>query len=643
MKKLLSIRQSLATRFILYFIVGILLMLIPTMGVLFYLVRDNLRNGIRDEATLLCQFTVAQFEQAFLEWEAAGKIMVAHFSRVDGDLTMAEIRESMDDALQAVSDIRTAVVVFEPGVLPELSGKPFMMVRYRDGAEMFSEGPVFLNDTRYLEVKAAGKALWLEPFQVKDDFIACYASPIYRSDANGVKQFVGVACVEVSCAWLQEQVDLIHPQGEGYAFLLTRGQYVLACDNKQNLGKNLIDLPYRTDANFDEFSSSLKNGLPRDIIAQSEETGECLHLFFQVMRSTGWSFALVFPEARMNILLNAFHHTFTIMIVEALVVMILIALSMYFRFSTPLRKVMHFASEIGRGKLTEPAPKVSGKDEIAMLAATIDNMRNSLQEYIASIQTMTKAQERTANELEIANRIQLGILPDHASQLFSQREFGVSAAMSPAKEVGGDLYDVSLIAPNKLCIVIGDVSGKGIPAAMLMVVTQTLQRGMVHGGDCSPKKVVAKLNDILSAYKKMNFFVTYLMGILDLESGVFTYCNAGHNPFLVLKKDGTVATPCRRNGIPVGVKAHYEYTEAQCTLDHGDAILLYTDGVVDAENAQHQFFGMGRLKAIAEECASKNCSAEEVGEAIVHGVASFSEKCDQHDDMTYLCVKRKEL
>lgn len=179
-----------------------------------------------------------------------------------------------------------------------------------------------------------------------------------------------------------------------------------------------------------------------------------------------------------------------------------------------------------------------------MLTLTIDRMRSSLIEYIQHLKVVTSAQEKIASELQIARTIQAGLLPDVGPSFPNSGYFDVDASMIPAKEIGGDMFDCAMLTPDKLRFVIGDVSGKGIPASLFMAITQMLQRILWQVKGYSPKEIVNKMNNVLASNNGGRLFVTFLCGSIDAKTGIMTYCNAGHDPFYILKKNGSFEAPC---------------------------------------------------------------------------------------------------
>jgi sigma-B regulation protein RsbU (phosphoserine phosphatase) len=239
-------------------------------------------------------------------------------------------------------------------------------------------------------------------------------------------------------------------------------------------------------------------------------------------------------------------------------------------------------------------------------------------------------------ELDIATSIQTGILPRTFPAFPDRQEFDIYAQMITAKEVGGDLYDFFLIDKYRLGLIIGDVSGKGVAAAMLMAVSKTLLQASAMKGVPTDTSL-SEVNKVLVNNSPSNMFVTVFYGILDTRSGAFEYCNGGHNPPYLLSKDGKVMQVENIGGLFLGALKDVEYESNVTMLQPGETIFFYTDGVTEAEDMNEDEFAEKRLEA----CLSKNQKSglKEIIENVIDEVQTFSEGMHQVDDITCLAVR----
>ena len=243
---------------------------------------------------------------------------------------------------------------------------------------------------------------------------------------------------------------------------------------------------------------------------------------------------------------------------------------------------------------------------------------------------VTATKERIESELAVARNIQMAMIPKIFPPFPERSDLDMHAGLVPAKEVGGDLYDF-YIRDEKLFFCIGDVSGKGIPASLVMAVTRALFRTL-SGHEDSPAKIVAAMNDSLSEGNEYNYFVTFFLGILDLGSGRLRYCNAGHNAPVMLTD--RIAPLQVEPNLPIGILSGMNYKEQEFQMRYDDAIYLYTDGITEAENTAHQLFGEERMLSVLHT----RRSAEEQVNSVVKAVSGFVGEAPQSDDQTLLFI-----
>jgi sigma-B regulation protein RsbU (phosphoserine phosphatase) len=239
-------------------------------------------------------------------------------------------------------------------------------------------------------------------------------------------------------------------------------------------------------------------------------------------------------------------------------------------------------------------------------------------------------------ELDVASRIQKSMVPRKFPPFPERDEFEILATMTPAKEVGGDFYDFFLIDEEQLGFVIGDVSGKGVPAALYMAVCRTLIKSTALRG-LPPQVCLEQINGMLAAEGVSNMFVTVFYGILNTRSGEVAYCNGGHNPPYILRRDGRVEATEMTGGLVLGVFGKATYQAKQITLGAGDGLFLYTDGITEAMDSENNEFTESRL----EDCLRRRSSltlAETIS-GVVDEVKKFVDGAPQNDDMTILALK----
>ena len=261
-------------------------------------------------------------------------------------------------------------------------------------------------------------------------------------------------------------------------------------------------------------------------------------------------------------------------------------------------------------------------------------MRRRIQALEAQHREETEKQRITA-ELDMAGRIQNGSLPHRFPPFPDRHEFDLYASMDPARAVGGDFYDFFLVDDDHLCLVMADVSGKGIPAALFMMVSKAiLQSGAIHGS--TPAEILGKTNDAICSNNQEEMFVTVWLGILEISTGRIVAANAGHE-YPALSKNGTFTLMKDRHGLVIGALEGAKYRDYELTLSPGDKLFLYTDGVPEATDAQQQMFGTDRMLEALN--GDPDASPEQVLENVRRAVDGFVQAAEQFDDLTMLCLE----
>jgi len=291
------------------------------------------------------------------------------------------------------------------------------------------------------------------------------------------------------------------------------------------------------------------------------------------------------------------------------------------------------AETIASGNLEVPVELVSDKDT---LGKALDKMAKDLKSYIATIEETTAAKERIESELRIARDIQMGTLPKIFPPFPDRSEFEIYATLEPAREVGGDLYDFFFIDDDHLCFAVGDVSGKGVPAALFMAISKTLVKMKATEGLTSDE-VLTRINQDLSVDNPSLMFVTLFLGILNIRTGELVYSNAGHEPPYVIRDNGDIELLKLTGGVMLGVEEDFIYQSGRIVLKEGETLFLYTDGVTEAMDRDDQLFSDARVQQTLARLKQREIKD------ILHGVRSeieaFTGGTPQSDDITMLALR----
>ena len=302
----------------------------------------------------------------------------------------------------------------------------------------------------------------------------------------------------------------------------------------------------------------------------------------------------------------------------------------------PLKDFTDSVVSIAEGNLDTPLPDIHSEDELKQLRDSFEYMQHSLKQHITDLQATTASKERLQSELKIAHDIQMGMIPTTFPQ---RQDLDLFASMTPAKEVGGDLYDF-IIEGDELFFIIGDVAGKGVPASLYMAVTRTLFRNLA-GNYQSAANIVREMNHAIASTNDSYVFVTVFVGVLDMKTHYLTYCNAAHNAPVMITTEGECSLLEVETNLPIGVEDRYNYNEQQVDFPPGSALLLYTDGLTEAmyfsNDGSRKLFGEQRVLHDVEK--NSKASAIEVIDFLKQHVSVFADGTEQSDDLTMLFLR----
>ncbi len=332
--------------------------------------------------------------------------------------------------------------------------------------------------------------------------------------------------------------------------------------------------------------------------------------------------------------------TIVISTISLMVVLSVIAFfNIKYRLVKPINQIIsetkYFAKESANSDVLKT--KNYKVKEVDTLRLSIDRMEDDMIKYINNLTKMTTDKEKISAELNIASQIQTNSVPNTFPAFPDRSDFDVYAYMRPAKEVGGDFYNFALIDKTHLAMIMADVSGKGVPASLFMMVSNILLTESLRGG-FTPKEALKYVNNRICERNLLNMFVTIWVGVLNLETGEVIASNAGHDDPLVLS-NGAYDFKKSSHGVAVGAMKDMEYVNYEFKINNGDKIFLYTDGVPEATDRNNDMYGLNKLEDTLN--SNKNKSCKETIEAVLDSVERFVGEAPQFDDITMLCVEYK--
>lgn len=294
-----------------------------------------------------------------------------------------------------------------------------------------------------------------------------------------------------------------------------------------------------------------------------------------------------------------------------------------------------FSEEVNIPPQLQKTAEASG-DEVGQLTRAYIEMEQTLRRYLEDLKRTTATKQRIESELNIAHDIQMSLVPRTFPAYPEQPEFDLHASLVPAREVGGDFYDFFFVDANRLCIAIADVSDKGVPASLFMALTRTLLRTVGRDPDTDPAAIMARMNEDISSDNDSCMFVTAFCGFLDIRSGVLSYCNAGHDPPLLLR-DGEVELLPSTAGVALGMSEQARYSLDEVQLQPDDLLFLYTDGITEAMDPEGQAYGRERLMNLLRLQAGQH-ACDALLNRVVAAVREHARDAAQSDDMTLLAL-----
>ncbi|MFP3998403.1 MAG: SpoIIE family protein phosphatase [Desulfobacterales bacterium] len=431
---------------------------------------------------------------------------------------------------------------------------------------------------------------------------------------------------------LEDQFKEMRIAGSGSIFIFDSGNEIVVppagIDNIEALDSHFPDL---VRDNFDEGYESIRLD------------GENMIVYTRYFRPLDWYLSALIPESEIQAPAEKLIQRQSLLIAGIFFLGVLAVVFLVRQISKPLGTLAHQARELAGEDLTSEdfdfsqISKLTEKhrDEVGALAAAFLYMQEELRKNVRRLLESTRATERIESELEVARNIQMNFLPRVFPPFPGRRDFDIFATLEPARHVGGDFYDFYLLDEDHLFFSIGDVSDKGVPAALFMAVTKTLMKGITEQGH-EPSEILARVNNELCQGNDSCMFVTLFCGILNLGTGELRYTNAGHNPPVLIRAGQSAQWLDLPSGMVLGGIEDAVYQTRSLYLSADDKLLMYTDGVTEAMNPQQELFSDARL--LRETRAGAQAGPGELVNGIIETVHSFSRGAPQSDDITMMAV-----
>ena len=463
---------------------------------------------------------------------------------------------------------------------------------------------------------------------IKSGMSCSYVLPI--ADSQGRK--VGVYGVDLDYVWLSTVIEEVEKNVR--TEFLRNDKGLMSSDGEILFSIQIIDDKGNRIIGSDSLDLSILKSEQDEVIYENgmkDLKGTPYFINAKQIPQTDWTVVVI--QHRKLVLTWGIVLTWVILFfmgIGGLVIFFFTSRSIY-RATKPLGFLSKSAQEVAKGNFDTPLPTFKHNDEVAQLRDSFGSMQQSLKQFVEELKASTAAKASIESELNVAHSIQMSMLPKTFPAFTNREDIELYASLTPAKAVGGDLYDF-FIHDEKLFFCIGDVSGKGVPASLVMAVSRTLFRNIaVHSAE--PSHIVKTMNENICEGNDNCMFVTLFVGVLDLQTGHLRYCNAGHDaPYLQ-----EALLPCDSN-LPIGVTSELEYSDQETIIVPDMTLFLYTDGLTEAENAKRELFGMQR---ITDVITAFKGSPQELIETMITTVHRFVGDTEQSDDLTMLAFRLK--
>ena len=641
MKRILAyIRRKLSIRVSLWVVFFAAVIFIAALGFLFYQAREAVRQEAVSRATQILDKTSLRVDSILNRVEVASDmtkwLIQRHPDKADSMFVYSR------GMLVNNPDFYNCSIAFEPYYFKE-KGLYFSAYTKHvgDSIRTIQGGSVnyqyFFVDW-FLMPKLLEKPCWTEPYMDLD--VATNTSEMVTSYCQAIKdrqgQVIGVINTSLSITWLSQTISAVKPYPNSYSIMIGRGgTYFVHPDTtmitRQTIFTQTIETPDTALTALGYAMTKGEEGMKRMNI-----DGKDSYVFYKPLGKTGCSMAIVCPEGDIFSGFDRLRRTIMTIVTIGLLLMLFLFIRIITRELSPLRRLAHEAETIASGQFDAVLPDFQRTDEIGQLSHSFGNMQQSLVKYIDELKVTTAQKASIESDLRIANSIQMGMLPENFPTKADRDDVQLFASLTPAKEVGGDLFDF-YFRDEKLYFCVGDVSGKGVPASLFMAVTRSTFR-TVSAHESMPDRIVTIMNKTIADMNKLDMFVTLFVGVLDLPTGCLHYCNAGHDaPMLV--GAGVGELPCDNN-IPVGFMPDWEYSLQEAQIFTGTTILLFTDGLTEAMNANYEQFQMERVNDVAVKAlANGQHEPRQLISLMTEAVHQFVGDAEQSDDLTMMAIQ----
>lgn len=540
----------------------------------------------------------------------------------------------------AIGYEQNVVAGHEDGFAPYIMRDKDGFIR-RDLAEIKD----YRNANWYKQARDTKKPCWSKPFkETNGTIITSYNTPLI----NEKGEVYAVIAVDLNLNVMADSLQKLKPYPSSMLTVLDQDGVFIAHPNREyimneTLASVIEKAPFAPNPRILDDIKARKRGND-----EYESDKDRIFVYYAPVDANGWTITVEVPREEVAEGYLKMFNVLLVVMILGIILLIAVSLFVIHRLTRPLTDFSEAAKQISHGDFHVNLPVIKDHNELYDLRQALVSMGISLDKYMGDLEKTTASKAVIEGELNVARRIQMAMVPKIFPPYPERDDIDVFASLTPAKAVGGDLYDFLLDGDN-LFFCIGDVSGKGVPASLVMAITRALFRiSATHVK--TPAQIASTINNAIAENNSENMFVTMFIGKCNLKTGEITCCNCGHNPpatngNIVNMQTMTVEPVAEAHlmqhvpsNLPIGVIADFDFKEVSMTISHGVSMFLYTDGVTEAENAAKELYGEDRLLQRLKEIG-KQGSAQQLVEAVTNDVHSHAEGVDQSDDITMMCFR----
>ena len=633
-----DIRQSLATRLSLWIVLLGTLIFITVLATNYYLSRTLLDDYVEKLASSATSSTVDKIESVFDRAETNANSLASVVA------IAGTTKDGVHTAIKALLPINAKTfgmaVALEPNSLIDGVAN-FAPYYFKQGSELLykdlaTDDYDYQNQSWYREPEKIDSSLWSDPYFDEGGGnvqMITYSKPIYLP---GTREFAGIATADIKLTWLNRVADEIKVGKSGYGYIISRNDIVIAHPDRSLNMKKLADVVSNDikpgdwqkylDSKTSSASVSLKVPCPY-------QQGNC-RVAIESLANTGWKVIVVLPEQDHVSDINRLTRNISFVAATGIIILFLVIMTITHRLTNPLANLALATKDIGAGNLDAELPRAIRQDEIGALTDDFSSMRSALKTYIKEVQSATAKQQKLESEIQIAKDIQMSMIPGAGNAFINSDVFQLYALLRPARTVGGDLYYFQQ-TDAVLNFILGDVSDKGVPAALFMAKTVTLYTRALRD-KLTPGQTFTMMNEILVENNDACMFVTALCGSIDLDTGSVVMSNAGHMDPIIKDSNNTREHEIK-GATALGLMDAVEYPDVAFQLDHNTSMIMYTDGISEAHDIDGNQYSDEKLIDLITNIDTVN--SEEAGNKIIESVDEFADKAEQFDDITILIIR----